>query len=159
MLVLSSPAFPEDGAIPLRHSGRGEDLSPPFSIAGLPEGTASLALLLEDTSHPLFRDFTHWLLWDIPPVDALPEGLPHGERVDLPGGAAVQGMAYGPHRYAGPKPPRWRRHRYRFTLLALDCKLGLPAGSRKKALLRAAQGHILEQAVLNGWFPGKPGSH
>lgn len=156
MLTLTSPAFSEDGAIPLRHSGRGEDLSPPLAIGGIPEGTASLALLLEDTSHPLFRNFTHWLLWDIPLADTLPEGIASGEKVELAGGTATQGMAYGPHRYAGPKPPRWRRHRYRFTLLALDCKPGLSGASRKKNLLRAAEGHILARAELNGWFPQKP---
>lgn len=155
MLTLTSPAFAEGGTIPIRHSGRGEDLSPAFAVAGIPEGTVSLALLLEDASHPLFRDFPHWLLWDLPPLDTLPEGIAPGETVVIRGTAATQGKAYGPHRYAGPKPPPLRRHRYRFTLLALDRRLGLPPGTGKKGLLRAAEGHILAWAELNGWFPGR----
>ena len=152
MLTLTSPAFSEDGAIPLRHSGRGEDLSPPFAIGGIPEGTSSLALLLEDTSHPLFRNFTHWLLWDIPLADTLPEGIASGEKVELAGGTATQGMAYGPHRYAGPKPPKGRTHTYRFTVYALDCALALHSRARKKTFLRAAEGHILQSGSISGEF-------
>lgn len=156
MLTLTSPAFPEGGTIPARHSGRGEDLSPPFRIQNIPEGTGSLALLLEDLSHPLFRDFPHWLIWDLPPVSDLPEGIPSGKITTVAEEPVRQGLAYGLHRYAGPKPPMGRHHCYRFTLLALDCKLDLPSGTRKKALLRAVEGHILEKATLSGWFPSPP---
>ena len=153
MLTLTSPSFPQNGVIPARHSGRGEDLSPAFAIGGIPKGAVSLALLLEDTSHPFFRDFPHWLIWNLPPAGALPEGIAPGKTVEIQGTAAVQGAAYGRHRYAGPKPPPWRRHRYRFTLLALDCRLNLPPGTGKKGLLQAVEGHILAQAELSGWYP------
>ena len=69
------------------------------------------------------------------------------------GCTASQGTAYGPRRYAGPKPPRWRRHLYRFTLLALDCRLELPPSTGKRRFLEVAEEHILERATLSGWFP------
>ena len=65
---------------------------------------------------------------------------------------AVQGVAYGLHRYAGPKPPRGMRHSYRFTVYALDCALDLPGGARKKRFLRAAEGHILQRGSVSGEF-------
>ena len=42
MLTLHSPAFLEGGIIPTRHTGRGEDLSPPFTAKGIPEGSVCL---------------------------------------------------------------------------------------------------------------------
>ncbi len=153
MLTLHSPAFPEGGIIPTRHTGRGEDLSPPFTAKGIPEGSVSLSILLEDTSHPLFRDFPHWLIWTLPVAEHIPEGIAPGGAVEVLGCTASQGTAYGPRRYAGPKPPRWRRHLYRFTLLALDCRLELPPSTGKRRFLEVAEEHILERATLSGWFP------
>lgn len=153
MLTLHSPAFPEGGIIPTRHTGRGEDLSPPFTAKGIPEGSISLAIFLEDTSHPLFRDFPHWLIWNLPVAEHIPEGIAPGGAVEVLGCTASQGTAYGPRRYAGPKPPWWRRHLYRFTLLALDCRLELPPSTGKRRFLEVAEGHILEKAALTGWFP------
>ncbi|MCI8908180.1 MAG: YbhB/YbcL family Raf kinase inhibitor-like protein [Angelakisella sp.] len=153
MLTLHSPAFPEGGIIPTRHTGRGEDLSPPFTAKGIPEGSVSLSILLEDTSHPLFRDFPHWLIWNLPVAEHIPEGIAPGGAVEVLGCTASQGTAYGPRRYAGPKPPRWRRHLYRFTLLALDCRLELPPSTGKRRFLEVAEEHILERATLSGWFP------
>lgn len=153
MLTLHSPAFPEGGIIPTRHTGRGEDLSPPFTAKGIPEGSVSLSILLEDTSHPLFRDFPHWLIWNLPVAEHIPEGIAPGGAVEVLGCTASQGTAYGPRRYVGPKPPRWRRHLYRFTLLALDCRLELPPSTGKRRFLEVAEEHILERATLSGWFP------
>ena len=152
MLTLTSPAFPEGGVIPQRHTGRGEDLSPPFCIGGIPEGTASLTILLEDTSHPLFRDFPHWLIWNLPAAEHIPEGIGPGGAVEVLGTTATQGTAYGPRRYAGPKPPRRTKHTYRFTVYALDCALDLDSGARKKAFLRAAEEHILQSGSISGEF-------
>ena len=76
MLTLHSPAFLEGGIIPTRHTGRGEDLSPPFTAKGIPEGSVSLSILLEDTSHPLFRDFPHWLIWNLPVAEHIPGHCP-----------------------------------------------------------------------------------
>lgn len=152
MLTLAIPGV-SGGVIPLRHTGRGEDLSPAFSIGGIPEGTVSFAVLLQDTAHPLFRDFPHWVIWDLPAAERLPEGIPHGRRVEVLGVTAFQGVAYGLHRYRGPKPPPGRRHSYRFTLFALDARLGLSPFTRAKGLLRAAEGHLLEKTVWEGSFP------
>ena len=153
MLTLHSPAFPEGGIIPTRHTGRGEDLSPPFTAKGIPEGSVSLSILLEDTSHPLFRDFPHWLIWNLPVAEHIPEGIAPGGAVEVLGCTASQGTAYGPRRYAGPKPPRWRRRLYRYTLLARDCRLELPPSTGKRRFLEVAEEHILERATLSGWFP------
>lgn len=138
----------ENGRFHTGHTGRGEDLSPELIVENLSPKAKTLAVTLEDMSHPI-KGFTHWLLWNLPASDKIPAGIPAGRTV-LNG--AVQGVAYGFHRYAGPKPPRHTRHTYRFTVYALDCVLELSPRSRKKAFLRKAQGHILQSGSILGEF-------
>lgn len=67
-------------------------------------------------------------------------------------GGAVQGKGYGKHRYRGPKPPFGWSHVYQFNVYALNKKLDLPATSRKRDLLNALNGAVLQQGVLLGHF-------
>ena len=139
----------DGGTFPAVHTGRGEDRSPPFSIQNLSPAAKTLAITLEDVSHPLFKNFTHWLIWNIPAGPEIPGAIPAGRLVP---GLGRQGLGYGLFRYAGPKPPRHTRHTYRFTVYALDCTLDLSPASRKKVFLRAAEGHILQRGSISGIF-------
>lgn len=138
----------QNGKFLLEHTGRGTDRSPELILENLSPEAVTLAVVLEDMSHPI-KGFTHWAAWNLPVSDRIPEGIPAGKTI--PGGGA-QGVAYGLHRYAGPKPPRRMRHTYRFTVYALDCALDLDSGARKKAFLRAAEGHILQSGSISGEF-------
>ena len=130
------------------HTGRGRDLSPELILDGLSPEAKTLAVVLEDMSHPI-KGFTHWLVWNLPVSDRISGAIPAGKNV--PGGG-VQGVAYGLHRYAGPKPPRHTRHTYRFTVYALNCALDLSSSARKKAFLRKAEKHILQKGSISGEF-------
>ena len=138
----------ENGRFLLDHTGRGRDLSPELILENLSPEAVTLAVTLEDMSHPI-KNFTHWVIWNLPAADRIPGAIPAGKTV--PGGG-VQGVAYGLHRYAGPKPPRRTQHTYRFTVYALDCALVLHSRARKKAFLRAAEGHILQIGSISGEF-------
>ena len=138
----------EGGNFLLDHTGRGADRSPELVLEGLSPEAVTLAVTLEDMSHPI-KNFTHWVIWNLPAADRIPGAIPAGKTV--PGGG-VQGIAYGLHRYAGPKPPRRTQHTYRFTVYALDCTLDLSPASRKKVFLRAAEGHILQRGSISGIF-------
>lgn len=138
----------ENGKFHIDHTGRGEDRSPELVLENLSPGAKTLAVTLEDMSHPM-KDFTHWVIWNLPVSDKIPGAIPAGKT--LPGGG-VQGVAYGLHRYAGPKPPIGKTHTYRFTVYALDCTLDLSSGARKKVFLRAAEGHILQSGSISGEF-------
>ena len=65
---------------------------------------------------------------------------------------AKQGIAYGWHRYAEPKPPKGKRHLYRFTMYALDCEIDLSGNAFKKTFLKRAEGHILQKGEIIGEF-------
>ena len=109
----------------------------------------SIAIIMDDMGHPI-PAYNHWVIWNIPAISLIPENIPHGEQVDSLG--AIQGCGYGKHRYRGPKPPFNWSHIYHFNVFSLDCRLDLPSTARKKDLLAAMQGHILQKSVLAGHY-------
>ncbi|MGD2175928.1 MAG: YbhB/YbcL family Raf kinase inhibitor-like protein [Candidatus Brocadiaceae bacterium] len=142
-MELTSPAFQDGASIPPKHTCDGQDVSPPLSIAEVPEGTKALALVMDDPDAP-GGTFDHWLVWNIPPdVERVPEATePEG----------VQGRTdFGRMGYGGPCPPGGT-HNYRFKLYALDEELDLAQGARKRDLQAAMEGHILAEALLQGSY-------
>jgi Raf kinase inhibitor-like YbhB/YbcL family protein len=149
-IKLTSPVFSEGAAIPRRYTCEGEDLAPPLAWSGLPEGTKSLALIVDDPDAPdpnaPKRIFVHWLVYDIPP-DA--QGLPEGG--ELPSGARAGRNDWGRTSYGGPCPPTGR-HRYFHKLYALDKVIGDLGQPTKADLEKAMQGHILADVHLIGTY-------
>lgn len=132
---------------PIENTGRGRDISPEFLMKNLSPRAKTLAVTLEDTKHPLFKNFTHWLIWNIPASEKIDGKIPGGKMV--PGlGNARQGIGYGLYRYAGPKPPKGRQHSYRFTVYALDREIDLRFPHTKSRFLRKAKGNIIQQGSI-----------
>ena len=150
-LKISSLSFDNNSWMPDRCSGYGEDQSPDLKIEGIPEGTVTLVVIMDDLDHPVFREFNHWIAWNIPGVNLIPEALPGGAVSEEPF-HIEQGIGYGKHVYRGPKPPFNGKHRYRFRVLALDTRLQLRNKSRKKDLVSAMDGHILAAGELWGIY-------
>lgn len=149
-LTVTSPAFEDGGKIPVKYTGRGEDISPELRLSGIDENARTLAVVMNDIDHPI-PAYNHWLLWNIPVMEVIPEDIPHGETV-AGLGDAMQGRGYGKNRYRGPKPPFNWSHRYQFDVYVLDSALNLPGSAKKRDLLAAMQGHILQQGSLTGRF-------
>ncbi len=152
-MIVSSKAFENGGTIPLKHTGFGEDVSPELTIHDAPDGTASFAVILDDLDVPWAKEFTHWIVWNIPKTDTVPEGLPKGAAICEPI-TACQGTAWGRNCYRGPKQPFFIRnkHRYVFRVYALDCLLELSGNANRKKLLEAMKGHVLAEAGLLGKY-------
>lgn len=150
LLEFECKGFREENKFRIEHTGRGADISPEFVIKNLSSQAVTLVITLEDLSHPINR-FTHWVIWNIPAADKIEEAIPSGKMPSFPEGA-VQGIGYGLHRYAGPKPPKGKTHRYCFTIYALDCRLNLKPCATKKRVLSRAKGHIIQQGELEGYF-------
>lgn len=147
---ISSPVFREGTAIPARYTCEGEDVSPELNWSGLPAGTKSLALIVDDPDAPR-GTFTHWVLFNLPAsATTLPEGVPAAP--ELPDGSKQGRTDFGHTGYGGPCPPPGRPHRYRFTLYALDSSLQLAAGASVNQVAAAMKGHILAQGRLVGTF-------
>lgn len=143
-------AIDKSGKFKIDNTGRGKDESPEFKIMNLSPEAETPIITLEDVSHPI-KDFTHWVIWNIPATELVLGSIPAGKTVPTLGGAR-QGKAYGNHRYAGPKPPKGKTHEYRFTVYTLDCVLHAPNSSRKKKVLAEAAGHIVQQGSVVGSF-------
>ncbi|MFW6323644.1 MAG: YbhB/YbcL family Raf kinase inhibitor-like protein, partial [Desulfovibrionales bacterium] len=74
-MEITSAAFDQGQAIPKKYSCDGQDISPPLSWSEIPDGTQSLAFILEDPDAPMGL-FVHWVLAEIPPdTQGLPESV------------------------------------------------------------------------------------
>lgn len=150
--TLSSSAFEAESPIPERYTCHGEDISPPLAWSQPPDGTLSLALIMDDPDALPVAGFIwdHWVLFNLPPdLTALPEGL---TSANLPAGAREGMNSFKRTGYGGPCPPSGQTHRYVFSLYALDTTLALSGNPTKDMLFEAMQGHILAQAQLAGTF-------
>jgi Raf kinase inhibitor-like YbhB/YbcL family protein len=152
VMTITSDVFEAGGLIPAKYTCDGENVSPPLAFAGVPGGTESLTLIVDDPDVPksIRPDgmWTHWLVWNMPVnMSAIAEG-------GVPNGVIGQNSG-GNKQYSGPCPPD-REHRYFFKLFALDTILDLDANSVGKAdLERAMDGHILAEAQLMGRYARK----
>ena len=153
---LTSSVFDDDSRIPKRHTVDGTDVSPPLAWSDVPDGTAELALVVDDPDAPRAEPWVHWLLYGIPAdCRALDEGLPRRERLDEPAGARQGRNSFSSNNlgYRGPAPPRGHgTHHYHFRLHALDRTLDVPPGADREKLEAALEGHVLATAELTGTY-------
>jgi Raf kinase inhibitor-like YbhB/YbcL family protein len=140
-LSVTSPAFGNNQLTPKRYTCDGEDVNPPLSIGKVPEGTRTLALIVDDPDAPM-GTWDHWIVWNIPPTSKIEENT-------VPG---VEGLNdFRKHSYGGPCPPSGT-HRYFFKIYALDTQLNIPVNSRKRDLEGAMKGHMLAKGELVGLY-------
>ena len=141
VMRLMSPDFEDQGQIPRALTCQGEDISPALEIQGIPEGTRSLVLTVDDPDAPV-GNWVHWVVYDIVPKDRILRG-------EIPG---IQGMNdFRKTDYGGPCPPSGTHH-YIFTVYALDEVLALKPGLEKSDVLKAMDGHIVTTARLVGVY-------
>lgn len=151
ILVVSS-VFKNDEIIPKKYTCEGENINPPLQISGIPKNTKSLAIIVDDPHAPI-GTFVHWIAWNIPPVDRIPEGIPKMERIEKPLSMFQERNDFGRIGYDGPCPPRGHGiHHYHFKIYALDTFLDLQPGSKKEDLEKAMKGHIVGFGELVGIF-------
>lgn len=152
-LSLKSPAFSHLGEIPKRYTCEGSDVSPPLAWSGVPEGTESLVLVVDDPDAPDPKapkmTWVHWVLYNLPPTaGALPEAVAPEA---LPPGTQQGLNDWGRSGYGGPCPPIGR-HRYFHRLYALDTVLSRLESPTKAQLLKAMEGHVLAQVDIVGTY-------
>lgn len=152
-LILTSPAFANNGAIPKQYTCEGADISPPLRWSGAPQGTKSFALIVDDPDAPDPRapkiTWVHWVVYNIP-ADA--NELAEGAAKKGPAAGAQQGLNdWKRADYGGPCPPKGR-HRYFHKLYALDTVLPDLGHATKAQLLDAMKGHVAGEVQLVGTY-------
>lgn len=145
-MKVTSPSFKNNEKMPAKFTYDGEDINPALEIENLPEGTKSLALIVDDPDAPM-KIWVHWVVYDIPPATRIKEAA-------IPG---LQGINdSGGKDYHGPCPPSGT-HRYYFKVYALDKVLALNEGISKGDLEKVMRGHILSSAELVGLYNREKG--
>lgn len=140
-LTVKSTAFANNNYIPLKYTCDGPNVNPALIVEDIPKNSKSLVLIMDDTDSPN-GEFTHWVMWNIPPKKNIAEN-------SAPGVQGVNSMQQ--NKYYGPCPPNGM-HKYHFKIYALDIKLDLPATADKKMVLSAIEGHVLANGVLIGSY-------
>ena len=114
-LLLASPVIAAGGELPAQCTRDRPDISPPLTWCGVPDGTKSLVLVLEDPDAPsgIFR---HRAVFDIPRGS---HGLGAGYSIN----PTVAGLHearndFGKPAYGSPCPPKG--HHYHFRMLAIS---------------------------------------
>ena len=152
-LTITSTAFEDGGPMAAKYTCEGSDISPALKWEGVPEGTLSLALIVDDPDAPdpaaPKMTYVHWVLYNLPAdADGLQEGI-HTE--DLPTGTLEGLNDWQRTGYGGPCPPIGR-HRYFHKLYALNTILVDLTHPTKDQLLAAMKNHILAQAQVVGTY-------
>lgn len=146
-LLLSSSAFEDGSEIPKKYGYQHGNTSIPLTIKNIPDGCASLALIMDDPDAvgPAGKIWVHWVLWNISPqiTEITESTLPEN---------SLQGITdFEEVKYGGPAPPD-KQHTYIFKLYALDSTLDLQKGATKKQLEEAMHNHIISETKLEGTF-------
>ena len=141
---IESDIFVNNEEIPSKYSCDGEGLQPPLRVFDAPKNTKSLALIVDDPDAP-GGDFVHWVIWNIDPkVSVIENNKPSPEALE--GHTSLNKSGWVP-----PCPPSGVHH-YHFKLYALDKTLSIPESSAKMDLIRAMNGHIIENTTLVGLY-------
>ena len=156
VMTLTTTGFTDGGAVALKFTQAGDEVSPPLAWSGAPETTVSFVLIVRDLDAMRGNDDTlHWLVWNIPgKATSLPEGVPHSPQL---ADGTRQISATGPY-YRGPAAPAsGPPHHYVFELYALDSTIDVPPvgaspADTRTAVMTAMAGHIRGKASLVGLF-------
>lgn len=135
--------------LPDVYTCKGASESPEISWDGIPPGTKSLALVLDDPDAPNGR-FTHWIVYNIPPeAGELAQGQPNAKV--LQNGAQQGDNSAGSRGYYPPCPPIGTTHRYIFRLYAVDMDITQPTADRD-SVDWALTGHTIAQKEFTTMF-------
>jgi hypothetical protein len=145
-ISLSSPAFKDGMEIPKKYTCDDKDMSPDIFISGVPEGSKSLILIVDDADTPN-GDWVHWVMYNIDPKTE------HIEENSLPRGAKEGLNTAGKTGYHGPCPPKGSTHHYYFKIYAIDKVLDIaPEHADKETVLKEINDNILAMGQVIGIY-------
>jgi Raf kinase inhibitor-like YbhB/YbcL family protein len=144
VITVTSTAFREGQPVPAEFTCDGHGGSPPLAWAGVPDGAAALALVVDDPDAPR-GSFVHWVVLDIP------VGTTSVDAGTVPAGGVQAKNTAGRASYTEPCPPSGTHH-YRFTVYALSQRTGLRDGADLDQALRAVTSSATGQGRLVGTY-------
>lgn len=142
---IDSSVFHDGTPLQAAQTCDGAGVRPPLLVSDVPEGTQSLAVVVEDPDAP-GGTFMHWIAWNLPPDTT---SIRNDE---LPNSAVEGTNSAGTIGWFAPCPPSGNAHHYVFTVYALDTMLTLPAGTSYERFARDVDGHILAKGAMTGTY-------
>ncbi|MBN8852070.1 MAG: YbhB/YbcL family Raf kinase inhibitor-like protein [Sphingobacteriales bacterium] len=143
-LTVSSSGINSKEFLGPQYTCDGANFNPSLDISGIPKGTQSLAITMEDPDAP-GGNFIHWIAWNIAVNSHIKEARP----------MEAEGINdFRMHGYRGPCPS-YGTHHYVFNVYALDTLLDLHRDVREPELKAAMNGHILGFGRLTGLYKRK----
>ncbi len=136
-MTVTSPDFSR-GVISSAFTCHGSGKYPGIHWSGAPQGTKSLAVVMDDSAAPI-TPYIYWIVFDIGPQTT---NIQTGQ---IPAGARQARNSKGAVGYDPPCPAD-QNHSYRFTVYALGSKLALPTGASAKSAWSA----IAQAAIARG---------
>lgn len=149
-LQISSPAFDDGGSIPVEFTCDDENISPPLRWADVPDGTRSIAILVDDPDAPsgIFR---HWSVFNIPAASrSIAANRPTTESLKDSRRQAVND--FGGMGYEGPCPPVGEEHEYVFFIYALSEPLELEGSPSPSDVSAALRGKVLGTGSFSAMY-------
>ncbi|MBO0795777.1 MAG: YbhB/YbcL family Raf kinase inhibitor-like protein, partial [Ktedonobacteraceae bacterium] len=151
--TISSPDFKDGGRLPHDSSFNmngctGRNIAPTFRWSGVPDGTQSFALTINDVDAPVAGGFHHWVVFNIPAsVHEL------GNQPPFDQGTNSSGMVG----YHGPCPPaNGQIHHYIISVYALSVPhIAGDSSLTYEALLQAISNDVVGITSTVGTFSRK----
>jgi Raf kinase inhibitor-like YbhB/YbcL family protein len=116
--------------------------SPEFTFKNLLQNGKTIVIIFDDLDQPM----NHWMIWNIPIINIIPENIPDDKILPKLGNAKQKS------RYKGPNPPKGVKHKYQFNIYVLNCELEIKNNSKELELVEAMEGHIIQYGFINGYF-------
>lgn len=152
-ITVTSSAFQNGAAIPIRYTADGEKLSPPLAWNGVPANAKAVVLLFEDADSPTPHPLVHAI---VPKLPATEGSLAEGALPSPAGAGEAHRMGRNSFLRAGylppDPPPGHGPHRYAFQAFALDAVPLLGETPGRKKLIGALRGHVLAKGCLIGTY-------
>lgn len=154
VIEMSSPAFAYGARLPVRFTADGEGISPPLLWGEVPDGTASLALIVEDPDAPALQPLVHALVWNLPAGErSLAEGAIVRDGAGAEDGRDVGRNSFFAEGWLPPDPPTGHgAHDYVFQLFALSETLDIGSNPGRSGLVKALTGRVLGAGMLVGTY-------
>lgn len=145
VLTIRVASLSTGSVLPDIYTCKGSGISPAVSWDGVPPGTKSLVLILDDPDAPN-GGFTHWIVFNIPPEKGeLAQSQPNAKVLAI--GAQQGDTSTGSRGYYPPCPPIGETHHYVFRLYAVDMDITQPTADRS-SIEWALNGHTLAHTEI-----------
>lgn len=161
-IELSSATFMDHAPLPLRCTADAPDgngVSPPLKWAGLPTGTVSLVLIVEDADSPTPNPLVHGIVVDLAgeggslAEGAIPSQDNEGLGVHVGRNSALQSAWLPPD-----PPPGHGIHRYAFQLFALGRPAEFSEAPGRDEVVEVLRTHAIGSGLLIGTHERPDGS-